>query len=65
MAITAPIELVYLGGAALLSGAATWRSAAACKCLLRVSDSPFIAAMAVSLMGIEFNEKKKEEEEKH
>ena len=41
MAITAPLELVYLGAAALLS------------------------AMAVSLMGIEFNEKKKEEEEKH
>jgi hypothetical protein len=41
MAITAPIELVYLGGAALLS------------------------AMAVSLMGIEFNEKHEEKEEKH
>ena len=38
MAVTAPLELVYLGAAALLS------------------------AMAVSLMGIEFNEKKKEEE---
>ena len=63
MAITAPIELVYLGGAALLSGAA---ATLLCHAARAFADPHAVgAAMAVSLMGIEFNEKKKEEEEKH
>ena len=66
MAVTDPVHLVYLGAASLLSGACAGREG--CRlCMLswvltqRVCARP--AAMAISLMGVEFNQKKGEEEE--